>query len=185
MKFQNSKKFLQKFNNGDEKAFLKVYDFFAPKIFRFVYNKTGKDRDIAEDLTAHTFYKTWNYLVSDGKEIENIQAFLYRIARNVVIDHWRESGRHTTVSLEENMEVATETVTMWQEEFDKKLKLELIEKALSKIPEQYKEILLLRFMEGLEIPEIGIILDKDTNAVYVQVHRAIKKLKEVIQKEER
>ena len=184
MKFKNNEKLLQKLNAGDEKAFLKVYDFFAPKIFRFVYNKTGKDRDIAEDLTAHTFYKTWNHLVSKGKEIENIQAFLYRIARNAVIDHWRESGRHATISLKEEMENTTEVTIAWQEEFDKKLKLEVVEKALPKIPEQYKEILLLRFMEGLEIPEIGVILNKDTNAVYVQVHRAIKKLKEVIQKEE-
>ena len=68
--------------------FIKAYDDFNDDIFRFVYLKT-RNRDTALDLTQETFTKAWEY-VDDGKEVGHMRGFLYQIARNLVIDHYRK-----------------------------------------------------------------------------------------------
>ena len=77
-KFWKKSKFLCRLNNGDKKVYLEVYDFFAPKIFRFLYYKTGKNKDIAEDLTQQTFFKTWEYI------LHLISSYLFMIFSSIL-----------------------------------------------------------------------------------------------------
>ena len=82
MQFAEEKEFIKSLNQGHQKAFLQVYDFFAPRIFRFIYYKTGQNQALAEDLAQQTFYKTWEYIQSSKNNIHNIQAFLYGFLKN-------------------------------------------------------------------------------------------------------
>ena len=181
MNFWHNEKFIRNFNQGNEKAYLKVYDFFAPKIFRFVYYKTGKNKELAEDITQQAFIKIWQYIISNKEnKIDNIQAFLYQVARNLVIDNWREQQKEPLPIIEESIEIAEEPIH--QIKIDKKIQLDTLEKNLEKIPEQYKEIIIMRYLEELSIEEIEVILGKDKNSIYVLIHRALKALKKKINK---
>src|SRR3989344_5246570 len=71
-----------------EKEFLDAYQQYADAIYRHCYFRVY-NKDLAEDLTQETFIKTWKYL-SEGKEVKNIKAFLYRVAVNLIIDHSRK-----------------------------------------------------------------------------------------------
>jgi RNA polymerase sigma-70 factor (ECF subfamily) len=178
------RRLLRQLNNGDKHAFLSVYDVLAPKIYRFIFYKTGNDRDLAEDLTQDTFIKIWDHIVAPHKRIKNIQAFVYCVARNTVIAHWRKCGRHEIVSFNDEIESSAEGTAVWREEYDKKLTREVITQALTRIPTQYCEILTLRFVEELDTRTISGIVEKKTSTVRVLIHRAMKCLKSELQKEE-
>ncbi|MCK4525285.1 MAG: RNA polymerase sigma factor, partial [Candidatus Andersenbacteria bacterium] len=82
--------------NGEREAFAEIYDFYVVRIFRFVYLKTSS-KETAEDLTSDTFLKCWRYIKQKNeagkKEIvknNKISSFLYKIARNLIIDHYRK-----------------------------------------------------------------------------------------------
>ena len=73
------------------KEFGKIYDKYIDKIYRFIFLKVSSE-DVTKDLCSETFLRGWEAF-QDEKKIDNIQAFLYQIARNLVIDHYREKGR--------------------------------------------------------------------------------------------
>jgi len=173
MEFFRQKGFIKRFNAADRRAFLAVYDFFTPRIFRYIYYKCGHDKGLAEELTQYSFVKIWEYVASHNRKgIVNIQAFLYRIARNALVDHWRKSAKAPLPLMEELIEVADDA--SWQVEVERGVEVRAIARVLAQIPEQYKEVIELRYFEGLEIAEICDVLEKSSNSVYVLLHRALK-----------
>lgn len=155
-----------------EKHFLEMHDSFSDEIFRFCLSKT-RNRDLALDITQETFMKTWDYLRS-GKSIDMARAFLYRTARNLIIDHARKKQ---TLSLDAmfNDDAPTEDIpdtstipkgSAVDQQF-------MIDK-LKQLPEQHFEILTLRFIQELTIPEISKIYKESENTISVRIHRAIK-----------
>ena len=84
----------------DSSAYGEIYDKYIEAIYRFVYFKLG-NREEAEDVASEVFLKAWQYLTDSNKrEIRNIRALLYSIARNAVIDCYRQRAKHSTVDLE-------------------------------------------------------------------------------------
>jgi RNA polymerase sigma-70 factor (ECF subfamily) len=170
---------LDRFNNGEEQAFLEIYDRFGPGIFRHLLLRTGS-REIAEDLTSTIFLRTWEYVASNSR-IQNVKAFLYRIAQNLLIDHWRKrsvsdiSVDITTLIIEghggeENpVEIAADSVDV-----------AILYEELATIRQEYRDILVWRYIDELSIVEIAKISGKSTAAVYVTIHRAVKTLKKKI-----
>lgn len=171
---------LFKAKTKDPDAFSKVYDLYTDRIYRFIYFKvSGKEE--AQDLTAEVFLKTWQYII-DGKEIKNLNALFYKIARNLVIDHYRKESRK---------EISLEREIMEQQEikmiFDSKSKVEQqiqykqIEDQLRNLKDEYREVVILRFIEELSIKEIAEVLGKKSGAVRVILYRAINALKELME----
>jgi len=78
------------------KIFSKIYDRYIDKIYRFIFFKVNS-QEIAQDLTSETFLKGWESF-KNGTKIENPQAYLYKTARNLVIDFYREKGKVQIVS---------------------------------------------------------------------------------------
>jgi RNA polymerase sigma-70 factor (ECF subfamily) len=79
------------------KSFSKIYDQYIDKIYRFIFLKVNSP-EISQDLTSETFLRTWE--VFKNKEIKNIQAFLYKIAKNLVINYYREKEKIQFLSTE-------------------------------------------------------------------------------------
>jgi len=159
------------------KQFEQAYSDYSDSIFRYLYFKI-RDRQQALDLTQETFCKTWVYL-SEGKEIQNIRAFLYRVAHNVLVNMVRSNKR--LVSLDQLMEAGWEPgfhhdIT---DEAVKKEEHEEIMKKLSLIDEKYRDILILRYVEALSVQEIAEIMDERENTISVRIHRGIKQLKKL------
>ena len=177
--------FMNEKNNKTEKVFMESYEEFSDAIFRYALFQTS-NRETALDIAQDTFIKTWQYL-EKGEEVENIKAFLYRVAKNLIIDHRRKKK---SSSLDQILEAGvdfTEEENVLREkedEFDKEKDKIKVLKTIEKIDEKYKEIILMRYVEEMSIKEIGDILDKSQNHISVMIHRGVEKLKKILKENE-
>ena len=164
----------------DPDAFARLYDLYIEKIFRFVFFKVST-REEAEDISADVFLKAWKFIKESEEKIGNFKAFIYRIARNCVIDFYRGKSR-TFEQLPDDQAQLEEIRDRknLQEEIADKMEVAAIENHLEKLKEDYREIILLRHVEGFSINEIAKILEKKSGAVRVMLHRAMTALKDII-----
>lgn len=175
--------FLKLRTTRDPEVFGKLYDIYVDQIYRFIYFKVGRKEE-AEDLTGDVFLKTWQYINEMGSEvIDNLRAFLYQTARNAVIDFYRSRDQREFVALpEEDDEKPTMEIVDEKQDLVEKIELasdlEEVKKALQKIREEYREIIILRFVEEMSVKETAEILGKSEGAVRVLLHRAVAALKE-------
>ncbi len=169
---------LAKIKAGDKDAFGDFYDLYVDKIYRFIYFKVSRVQE-AEDLTSEVFLRVWQYL-RDGIAIDNVKAFLYRVSRNVVIDFYRKNYGKETINLEDSDVIDSLKADNLIEKIDTKLQVEDINKKLDNLKEDYKEVILLRFVEEYSIGEIAEIMARNKGAVRVLLHRALEKLKKMV-----
>ncbi|MBU1203319.1 RNA polymerase sigma factor [Patescibacteria group bacterium] len=163
--------------SGDSEAFGFFYDKYVKNIYRFIYIKVT-NRQLAEDLTQEVFLKVWQHLV-DKKNIKSFQAFIFRIARNSVVDHYRASN-----SQELPLEYISELADMSKSittEVDKSIDAAVLLQEIRKLKPEYQEVLILRYIEDLSIDDISDVMQKDKNNIRVTLHRALNKLKQIIQ----
>lgn len=167
----------------DTDAFAELYDAYVKRIYRFVYFKVGSHEE-AEDITADVFLKAWNYIINnDEKEIKSFSGLLYRIARNCVIDLYRSrSVQPETVRISEGEESDIGDQGKWTENLSAKVEAQKIIQGLNKLKQEYREVLTLKYVDELDAKEIAVITGKGQIAIRVTLHRALKKLKEVLEK---
>ena len=163
--------------NGDEQAFTIFYNMYRVKIYRFIYFKVS-NKEKADDLVNDTFIKVFRYL-RDGEEIENFQAFLYKTARNLVIDFYRT--RKQEISLENAKEIEADIDI--SKSLDTKLDIENVAKAVKELPDNYKEIITLRFINNFSFDEISEATGKSHGNCRMLAHRGLKKLREILENE--
>lgn len=185
-KYQEKKR-ISRLKNKDKEVFIKVYDDFAADIYRFVYFKVG-DEEEAKDLTSMIFLKTWNHIQNKTlTSADTLRALLYKVARTSIVDYYRETGNKLESSLddEENpIDVVDEKVDL-PEEIDKNNDLERIKSKLPLLKEEYREIIVLRFISDLEIEEISDVTGKSKGNIRVLLHRALNALKTLMEEEEK
>ncbi|MDP1890027.1 MAG: RNA polymerase sigma factor [Gemmatimonadaceae bacterium] len=171
----------------DPDVYGKLYDIYVDQIYRFIYFKVGRKEE-AEDLTADVFLKTWQYINEMGSEvIENLRAFLYQAARNTVIDFYRSKDQKEFLALpQENGDEEKPRVEIIDAKQDIVEKIELasdleeVKKSLQEIRDEYREVIILRFVEEMSVKETAEILRKSEGAVRVLLHRAVAALKEKV-----
>lgn len=154
-------------------AFLEAYDEYNEAILRYAYFKTS-DREKAKDVTQDTFVKAWEY-IAKGNEVDNIKALLYRIANNLIIDGFRKKKIY---SLDDLQDQGFDPGFDKTDELVNTLDGAIALKLLDKLPKAYKDILIMRYVEELTIPEIAEILKEKVNNVSVKLHRGIEKLRQ-------
>jgi len=162
--------------------FENIYIKYSDKIYRYVYLNT-LDPYLSEDITSETFLRIWK----NWKKIKPdfMQALLYKTAKNIIIDNYRKNKNGKKVSLENIIEKGLEP--SYDEDLIEKIhnneNIEKINKALKLLPENLKEVLVLRFINDLSAKEAAEILDTTEVNIRVLQFRALKKLKEVIKNE--
>lgn len=164
---------------GDSDAFGELYDIFLDKVYRFVYIRVGNRAD-AEDIAEQIFVSMFTAIkryVDDGMPFE---AWMYKIARNKVIDYYRTRKSH--VQLEDVAEVP-DTQTLPEEHADAVLSKEAVMKSLTQIAPVYQEIIILKFIEDKTNEEISVIVGKPVAHIRVLQHRAIGALRKVVHHE--
>lgn len=165
----------------DPEAFGAIYDAYVKQIYRFIYFKVASAEQ-AEDLTSETFLKAWQYL-KEKREVPNLQALLYSVARSVVIDHYRSSAaERATISLDEN--IADANVDVASEKFLKDMETKfdttLVLEKLRGLKEEYRDVVIMRFLDEMSTGEIAAVLGKSASNVRVILHRATKALSDAI-----
>ena len=166
--------------NRDPEAYGQIYDIYVKQIYRFVYYKISNHEE-AEDLTSEVFLKAWNYL-NEGNEVKNIRSLLYQMARNLVIDLYRKRSIRLEVRIDE-IDTIESTGTDNEKKIGEKIEHQKILKNLNQLKTEYKEVIILKYVEGLKTSEIAKIMNKSRSSVRVLSHRALKKLKVIMEKE--
>lgn len=174
---EQEKEILKRIKNGDNEAFGEFYDFYVPKIYRFVRLKVDS-QETAQDLTSEAFLRIWKYLQEQKKIRERFQALLYKIARNLVIDFYRTKSVRE-ILIEDNLEELSEIddqeigdeLVVRQEEIVE------VKKALLRIRSNYQDVVVWYYLDELSISEIAEILDKNEGTVRVLIHRAVRALR--------
>jgi RNA polymerase sigma-70 factor (ECF subfamily) len=159
------------------KIFSQIYDRYIDKIYRFIFFKVNS-QEIAQDLTSETFLKSWESF-KNGNKIENIQAFLYKTARNLVIDFYREKGKVQIVSAE-NPFIPDPSQNL-EEKARLSSDLDQIRQALTNLREDYQNVIIWHYLDDLPISEISQMLDRTEDATRVLLHRALNALRNEIE----
>ncbi len=164
---------IQQIKKGDEQAFAQFYNTYKTKIYSFIYFKVSSGEK-AQDLTDEVFMKAFQYLKDDeAHEIENFQAFVFKTARNLVIDFYRT--RKQNVSLDAISEIASKEDI--SKKIDDKLKIEIINKYLSTLKPEYIKVVKLHLFDELSFKEIAEITGDSEGSVRMRAHRGMVQLK--------
>jgi RNA polymerase sigma-70 factor (ECF subfamily) len=160
--------------------FIGAYDRWAESLFRFAYFRTPS-KEVAQDLVSQTFLKTWDWMLR-GNEVQNWRLFLYRTLRNLVIDYYRSKKSHEVVELSDYIKNTFADEFATPEKRNSNLEAKLILEEFSKLDSFSAEVLQLRYIEGLPVKDIAKLVGKTPNAVYVSIHRSLKKISEIYNK---
>ena len=166
-----------------EKAYLAAYEAYADVLFRHAMFRIS-NRERALDLTQDAFLKTWNYM-RDGGEVREFKSFLYRIVNNLIIDEYRKKKSSSLDEIMENDTGAMEarlsegSVREAEEEIDERVAVEKIHAAIPFLPDTYREVIALRYVDGLTPKEISTMVGISENVVSVRIHRGTHKLREL------
>ena len=158
-----------------KQAFIALYDSLSSAIFRHCFFRLSS-RERALEISQEAFMKVWEYF-DKGTDIKNPSALVYRVANNLIVDEYR---RKKMVSLDLLQEEGFDVGDGEQEKVMERMELDKVRIAVSKIPEKYRQVVTLRFVEGLSPKEIGVIVNRTENAVSVQLNRAIKMLQDIL-----
>lgn len=175
---------------GDfERQFKDAFERYSDELFSHCSMRIS-DRERALELTQDAFMRTWDY-ARKGGEVREMRPFLYQTLRNLIIDEYRKNKTQSLDSMLENSESGameamlpqddSNTIEAAMERLDAKQALARV----NDLPHMYSEVLLLRYVEGLSPKEIGKIVGESENVASVRIHRALKKLKELLEASDR
>ncbi len=176
--YLNEQILIYKIKRGDTESFAPIYDYYVERLYRFIYLKVPTSQD-AEDLTAETFLKVWGY-VRESKTIDNLQALIYKVARNAIVDFYRKRGTIVESIDEQEYVVADRTDLTLEEKMALKSDMVAVEAALRQLKDGYREVIILHFLNDLPLHEVARIVDKKPGNVRVLLHRGLKVLREVL-----
>jgi RNA polymerase sigma-70 factor (ECF subfamily) len=178
-----------------QRDFLDLYEKYSNDIFRFVYFKVKRRQD-AEDLTSKIFLNAWNASGKKDLRGKKARAFLYAIARNAVIDHYRSlknrseieadfSSDSSSADQEERLpgDVIDEKCDL-NSEMDAMINNKILMAELEELGGEEKEIIILRYINELTYSEISQIIGRTSGNIRVICHRTLKVLKEKLKKDE-
>jgi RNA polymerase sigma-70 factor (ECF subfamily) len=165
---------VKKSQKGDSEAFAELYEHFVTPIYRYIFFKVKKE-DV-EDLTETLFLKAWeNIKKYKKKKKTNFKSWIYRIAHNLVVDHYRLTREHSSLDprIKETKREANPI-----DKADLNINNENLKLAISKLKKNYQQVLILKFINELSNEEISKILKKSEGSIRILQFRALKALKQ-------
>jgi RNA polymerase sigma-70 factor (ECF subfamily) len=160
-------------------AFAELYDFYLPRIYGFVYRRV-LDRCVAEDLTSMTFQRALENVRRSDFRNDSFGGWLYRVASNAVVDHVRRDRRYGSM---ESLDGQEEPAGLALDALAAALDRDQLQRALRQLPVNHREVLVLRFYDDLDGPEMCAILGCSRETLAVRLHRALRALRLAVAKE--
>lgn len=179
---------VQRIQSGDSDAFAVLMDEYQKQVYHLALRTVGNPEDAA-DMTQEAFLRAYRAIGSFRGD-SKLSVWLYRLTQNVCIDFLRSKGRKPTVSLTveneadevQELDVADDRFDP-EEQYQRKALRDAVRRGLMALPEEYREILILREINGLSYAEIGERLQLEEGTVKSRLFRARKKLCEFLQRD--
>ncbi len=165
----------------DEEAIGEIYNRYSQKIYAFLHRRTG-DPTLAEDLTASVFLKMLEAIRNQRMWHTSFSGWIYRIAHNLLVDHYRDCAKLTYVGIDDTPLPASRSCPIAAAE--RSLESERLRSALLRLTEDQAMVISLRFLEHYSISEVATILGKSEGAIKSLQHRALATLYQLLENEE-
>ncbi|NLE76044.1 MAG: sigma-70 family RNA polymerase sigma factor [Chloroflexi bacterium] len=175
----DEQRLLEQADAWDIDALAAIYDAFAGRIYQYIYRYLGEVR-LTEDLTAEVFARLLHATQQGKGPQRNLSAWLYRVAHNLVVDHFRQKTRSEGVPLEEGLLAAPDDPTAL---VHKRLVQQQLREAICLLTEEQQQVIVLKFIEGFSNQEVSRILKKSVGAVKSLQHRALASLRRVLEEQ--
>jgi RNA polymerase sigma-70 factor (ECF subfamily) len=170
---------LERASRADPEALGALYDRYVGRIYSYIYHRVGQ-ADLAEDLTAQVFARMLESIREGRAWRTSFSGWLYRIAHNLVVDHYRRRGRATFVELEEAQPIVADEADPVRK-VEARLESEHLRAALAKLTEEQAQVIALRFLDEFSIAEVAGMMDKTEGAIKALQYRAVLALRRVMQ----
>jgi RNA polymerase sigma-70 factor (ECF subfamily) len=159
----------------NKQEFLRTFNAYGDAIFRFCVLKVSS-REIAQDISQEVFTRYWQAL-RKGEDFKNERAYLYTVARNLIIDWYRKKKESSLDTLTDaGIEFQGDAANSISDKSEIREVLEVIDQ----LDEDDREVMLLRYVEGFSPKEIAQLLSESPNAISVRIHRALKKVQDLM-----
>jgi len=161
----------------DRAAFGALYRRYLDRVYGYAFYLLGDHHD-AEDVTERTFLAALGAIDSFRDEGATFRAWLFRIAHNQLVNALRARGRHRSTSLDADFTATDgdpELLAGQAEEWRR------LRRALDRLPEDRRQVIVLRFVDGLSAREIGAVIGRSPGAVRVLQHRALRQVAELLE----
>jgi RNA polymerase sigma-70 factor, ECF subfamily len=175
----NEQGLLERASRADPEALGALYDQYVDRIYNYIYHRVGQ-ADLAEDLTAQVFARMLEAIREGRAWRTSFSGWIYRIAHNLVIDHYRRRGRASFVELEEALPIAADEADPLRK-VEARLESEHLRAALAKLTEEQAEVIALRFLDEFSIAEVASMMNKTEGAIKALQYRAVLALRRVMQ----
>jgi len=163
----------------DPEAFGRLYDMHIDRVYRHIYYGVGNEQD-AEDLTQQVFLKAWQAIHRYKKAASPFVAWLMTISNNLVVDFYRT--RKDTAYLEAEV-LASDAASSPERTAEASFEQQRLRRAILKLRSDEQQVVILRFIEGFEFAEIASVLEKKEGNIRVILHRALVKLRNILEKD--
>jgi len=164
----------------DARAFGELYDRFVERVYRYVYFRTGSHTE-AEDLTEQVFLKAWEAIGRYRWQGRPFLAWLYRLAHNAHIDHVRSQRPTTSLTNDERpLDLASPSASV---ELGRALDAEVIAGALAELTIEQQQVIVMKFIEGLDNEQIAQLMDKREGAIRALQMRALMSMRRVLERQ--
>jgi RNA polymerase sigma-70 factor (ECF subfamily) len=172
---------VQRAMGRDPEAFGRLYDMYVDRIYRHIYYRVGNEHD-AEDLTQQVFLKAWQVIDRYEKTASPFIAWLITIGHNLVVDFHRTNKDKAYLEAEV---LASDPASSPEYMAEASLEQQRLRRAISQLGGDEQQVVVLRLVEGFEFSEIACLLNKKEGNVRVILHRALVKLRDILEKEGR
>ena len=158
---------------GESSAFGLLYDHYEPQIYRFVFIKVSR-REEAEDLTHQIFLSAWQSIGRYEDLGFPFSSWLYRIARNEVIDYYRSKREFVPIEdLDpELLAIPSDAARI----VDQSLALERALAVIQELKPEHQDVLIMRFIDDMPIKDVALAMGKTEGAVKLLQHRALRQV---------
>ncbi len=172
---------------SQEELFLSAFEEYGDALFRHAMLRIS-DRERAIDIVHDTYTKVWSY-VRSGHQIESFRPFLYKVLNNLIVDEYRKQREVSLDSLlaqdgiDEGSfdELSESTVESLAATLDGRRDFEFV----TLLPDMYREVIILRFVDGLGPKEISELTEESENVISVRIHRGLRLLRERMERQEK
>jgi RNA polymerase sigma-70 factor, ECF subfamily len=159
---------------GDTEAFGQLYDHYVSGVFRFIYYRVGS-RQLAEDLTSETFVRGLRAVQRFNWQGKDFGAWLTTIARNLITDHFKSSRSRLEI-VSDDVPESRSTASSPEDDVLALISNEMLFKAISSLPPEQRDCVLMRFIQGMSIAETAAALKRSEGAIKQLQLRAVRSL---------